>query len=306
MLAYILALTVGLGSFAMYMAAFFFPEVHRKNDFYWSGVGLFYALALWACAGRITGGVLLGQVASVSLIGWLGWQTFNLRHEQTSPQEKTEISPEVEEKIQGFSLTKLAQPLTERVSGLLRRQPQTGTTTTVETTSSAVKTVESQKAPQTPTEPTASSPTVTIIDNTTSPTAPALQETTPTVEETATVETAIDNTTSPTAPAPEETTPTVEETATVETDVTTGDTEMSESPELVRPEAPDAELVEDAQPHEGKAVRIPAEEIAPESELAPPAEDPGVGDVKDRQAKTELPPSTPSPSTEGDHPPEQA
>lgn len=305
MLAYILALTVGLGSFAMYMAAFFFPEVHRKNDFYWSGVGLFYALALWVCAGRITGGVLLGQVASVSLIGWLGWQTLNLRHEQTSPQEKTEISPEVEEKIQGFSLTKLAQPLTGRVSGLLRRQPQTDTTTTVETTSSKVKTVD-EGAPQTPTEPTASSPAVTIIDNTTSPTAPAPEETTTTVDETATVETAIDNTMSPTAPAPEETTTTVEETATVETDVATGDTEMSESPELVRPEAPDAEMVEDAKPHEEEAARIPAEEIAPESELAPPAEDPGVGDAKDRQAETELPPSTPSPSMEGDNPPEQA
>ena len=48
MLAYILALAVGLGSFSIYMAAFFFPEVHRKSDFTWSGVGLFYALIfLW-------------------------------------------------------------------------------------------------------------------------------------------------------------------------------------------------------------------------------------------------------------------
>jgi hypothetical protein len=41
MLAYFLALAVGLGSFSIYMAAFFFPEVHRKSDFTWSGVGLF-------------------------------------------------------------------------------------------------------------------------------------------------------------------------------------------------------------------------------------------------------------------------
>ncbi|MDY7015406.1 MAG: Ycf66 family protein, partial [Cyanobacteriota bacterium] len=61
MLAYILAIAVAFGSFAFYMAAFFFPEVHRKYDFLWSGVGFFYAFVLWICAGRITGGVLLGQ-----------------------------------------------------------------------------------------------------------------------------------------------------------------------------------------------------------------------------------------------------
>ena len=65
MLAYFLALAVGLGSFSIYMAAFFFPEVHRKSDFTWSGVGLFYALILWACAGRIT-------VLSC-LVKWRAW-----------------------------------------------------------------------------------------------------------------------------------------------------------------------------------------------------------------------------------------
>uniref|UniRef100_A0ACD5GY64 Ycf66 family protein n=1 Tax=Desertifilum tharense IPPAS B-1220 TaxID=1781255 RepID=A0ACD5GY64_9CYAN len=33
----------------------FFPEVYRKGDFIWSGVGLFYALVLWVCAGQIRG-----------------------------------------------------------------------------------------------------------------------------------------------------------------------------------------------------------------------------------------------------------
>ncbi|NES00783.1 MAG: hypothetical protein F6J86_44610, partial [Symploca sp. SIO1B1] len=46
MLSYVLALVIGLGSFAFYMSAFFFPEVHRKSDFYLSGGGLFYALVL--------------------------------------------------------------------------------------------------------------------------------------------------------------------------------------------------------------------------------------------------------------------
>ena len=76
MLAYILALAVFIGSFAIYMAAFFFPEVHRKGDIFWSGIGLFYALVLWFCAGRITGAVLLGQTASVALLVWFGWPKY--------------------------------------------------------------------------------------------------------------------------------------------------------------------------------------------------------------------------------------
>ena len=92
MLANILALAVGLGSLALYMVAFFFPEVHRKNDFIWSGVGLFYALVLWFCAGRITGAVLLGQVASVALIGWFAWESLTLRRQVTPVAEQTKIS----------------------------------------------------------------------------------------------------------------------------------------------------------------------------------------------------------------------
>lgn len=80
-MAYLLALIVGLGSFGLYMTAFFFPEVHRKFDFIWSGIGMFYALVLWVCAGQITGGVLLGQIASVALLGWFVWQAINLRRE---------------------------------------------------------------------------------------------------------------------------------------------------------------------------------------------------------------------------------
>ncbi len=96
MLAYILAFTIGSGSFALYMAAFFFPEVHRKNDFVWSGVGLFYALVLWVCAERITGGLLLGQTASVALLGWLGWQTFLLRR-QVAPLDQQTPLPTADE-----------------------------------------------------------------------------------------------------------------------------------------------------------------------------------------------------------------
>ncbi|HEY9665241.1 MAG TPA: Ycf66 family protein, partial [Coleofasciculaceae cyanobacterium] len=120
MLAYVLALLVGLASFAVYMAAFFFPEVHRKEDFIWSGVGLFYALVLWVCAGRITGGVLLGQMASVALLGWFGWQTLTLRRELTAPESRTAISPEVAGKLKGFSLTGVGQTLQQQFK---KKQP---------------------------------------------------------------------------------------------------------------------------------------------------------------------------------------
>ncbi|MBE9186417.1 hypothetical protein IQ270_17440 [Microcoleus sp. LEGE 07076] len=91
MLAYILALAVGLGSFSIYMAAFFFPEVHRKSDFTWSGIGLFYALILWACAGRITGALLLGQMAGVAMLGWFAWETLTLRRLVTPVAQQTPI-----------------------------------------------------------------------------------------------------------------------------------------------------------------------------------------------------------------------
>jgi len=95
MLAYFLALAVGLGSFSIYMAAFFFPEVHRKSDFTWSGVGLFYALILWACAGRITGALLLGQMAGVAMLGWFAWETLTLRRLVTPVAEQTPIPQSV-------------------------------------------------------------------------------------------------------------------------------------------------------------------------------------------------------------------
>jgi hypothetical protein len=91
MLAYVLALAVGLGSLAIYLAAFFFPEIHRKNDFIWSGVGFFYALVLWVFARRITGGLLLGHVASVALLGWSITQTLSLRRQVTPKTQQTPI-----------------------------------------------------------------------------------------------------------------------------------------------------------------------------------------------------------------------
>jgi Ycf66 protein N-terminus len=91
MLAYILAVLVGTGSVGLYLAAFFFPEIHRKHDFIWSGVGCFYALVLWIYARQETGGILLGQVTSVVLLGWFGWQTFKLRRQLVPVNQQTPI-----------------------------------------------------------------------------------------------------------------------------------------------------------------------------------------------------------------------
>jgi hypothetical protein len=91
MLAYVLALAVGLGSLAIYLAAFFFPEIHRKGDFVWSGVGMFYALVLWVFARRISGGLLLGHVASVALLSWSVSQTLLLRRQLTPQTQQTPI-----------------------------------------------------------------------------------------------------------------------------------------------------------------------------------------------------------------------
>ncbi|MFZ4639932.1 MAG: Ycf66 family protein [Nodosilinea sp.] len=78
-----LAIVVGLGSIALYGAAFFFPEIHRKHDFFWSGVGLFYALVLWLNGDQSSPTEILGHCASISLMGWWGWQTLTLRRRRT-------------------------------------------------------------------------------------------------------------------------------------------------------------------------------------------------------------------------------
>ncbi|HYW18237.1 MAG TPA: Ycf66 family protein [Nodularia sp. (in: cyanobacteria)] len=166
MLAYVLAFVVGLGSLAIYIAAFFFPEIHRKNDFIWSGVGLFYALMLWVFAPRISGGLLLGHVASVALLVWFGWQTLSLRRQLTPQTEQTPVpSPEtvkigIQEQIAKLSLQErlgqLQGSLGNIFSGTKNKAQQTITKKTPETPKTEAKTpVPAQK------------PVVEIIDRTT-------------------------------------------------------------------------------------------------------------------------------------------
>ncbi|QCS49139.1 hypothetical protein FEK30_06670 [Picosynechococcus sp. PCC 11901] len=87
MLAQILAIAVALGSGLLFLTAFIFPKLHRQDDFFWSTVGLFYALVLWVCAGQMAGAILLGQLASVILLGWFAWETLRLRQAIADPSK---------------------------------------------------------------------------------------------------------------------------------------------------------------------------------------------------------------------------
>nr|MDJ0715854.1 Ycf66 family protein [Prochloraceae cyanobacterium] len=150
MLAYILAIVVFLGSLAFYLAPFFYPEIHRKGDFYLSGLGLFYALVLWVCAGRITGSVLLGQIAGVSLVGWFALETAFMRRSLTQPQEQTEISPQVQEKIGNLLQTGWVAALVAPVIGLFR--PSESQPTYSQTEQTAVSQATPEPAVESPTQ----------------------------------------------------------------------------------------------------------------------------------------------------------
>lgn len=106
MLANVLAVLLGLGSLIFYIAAFFYPEVHRRSDFLWGGLGLLYAAVLWFGAEQMTGLVLLGQMVAVALLLGLGWQTLTVRREKTPVYQQTPIvlTPEV---MGGWAKSKL-------------------------------------------------------------------------------------------------------------------------------------------------------------------------------------------------------
>lgn len=264
MLAYILALAVALSSLGIYLAAFFFPEIHRKNDFIWSGVGLFYALVLWVCARRITGGLLLGQVASVALLGWSVTQTLQLRRQLTPSLQQTqlpstaEVKNTVEKQISKLSLPQRLLQFGKRDGGSAttakNRLQEQITDASLRTTSP--ETTQVSEAPTPP--PVIESPKVQVIDNRTSipPTqqtataSPQTQETataSPPTQETATSPPTTDSTevvletvaeSVPTLTEEEAIAQAVENTLAEDTPVQT--------PELVRPHPPDPELVEAA------------------------------------------------------------
>lgn len=265
MLAYILALAVALGSLGIYLAAFFFPEIHRKFDFIWSGVGLFYALVLWVCAGRITGGLLLGQVAGVALLGWSVTQTLQLRRQLTSSEGQTELpsSAQVKNTV-GEQISKLS--LAQRLSGFGKSVGGSATTakdrleqitdgskrqTSEEAsgaTASGAAGLGEAKAPQV----TEVAPSVQVIDNRTpippQPADTATAQPQP-ADMAATVQPHTPEGGAFVVSSPEaENEPilTEEEAIALAVENTLAEDTPAETPELVRPHPPDPELVEAA------------------------------------------------------------
>jgi Ycf66 protein N-terminus len=247
MLAYILALAVAIGSLGIYLAAFFFPEIGRKNDIYWSGVGLFYALVLWVCAKQITGGLLLGQVAGVVLLGWFALQTLQLRRQLTPQQQQTVVPSAAQVTSNVREQAAKISPL-QRLSQLGKKASSSATAAKEQ-----LQTKSNVKEAPTPPEPT---PNVEIIDNRTSPTpetaesvstpevkiAPEVEVIAPveSVESTDLVGAETQANSEPMADATIETTqPEVATTAEIESS-------SEQVPELHRPDPPSPELVEAA------------------------------------------------------------
>ncbi|NEQ97895.1 MAG: hypothetical protein F6K30_14440, partial [Cyanothece sp. SIO2G6] len=75
----LLMILIALGSFGLYMVAFFFPEVYRRGDLTWSGVVMVYAIALWLNPTPLSPFLLVAQVAAVALLGRFVWQNLELR-----------------------------------------------------------------------------------------------------------------------------------------------------------------------------------------------------------------------------------
>ncbi|MBD2436254.1 Ycf66 family protein [Nostoc sp. FACHB-110] len=180
MLAYILALVVGFGSLGLYISAFFFPEIHRKNDFIWSGIGLFYALVLWVFAPRIWGGLLLGHVASVALLVWFGWQTLSLRRQVTPQLQQTpvpsseEVTASLQQQVNKLSLQERLGKLQQGLGSVFSGAKNKAQKPVIKRTPDAAN----------------EKPAVEIIDKTTAiPEAPLTEEATPTTDTEATTET---------------------------------------------------------------------------------------------------------------------
>ena len=119
-------------------------DIHRKDDFLWSGVGLIYALVLWYCARNITGAVLLGQAAATALLVSYSWQTLKLRRAIANPERAAEIN--------NFSVL-------QKINSLLKRkQPTLQPTTPVEPTVTPKVTDREITLPDTPSQDTAQKP----------------------------------------------------------------------------------------------------------------------------------------------------
>jgi Ycf66 protein N-terminus len=116
MLPYFLATFMAIISLILYLNAFISPKIHRQDDFLWSGLGLFYALILWICSGRITGAVLLGQLAIIAVAIAFIWENRQLRKIITAESESNEV-------LEGVSLLSLITVFYTKLSELSKKKP---------------------------------------------------------------------------------------------------------------------------------------------------------------------------------------
>ena len=116
MLAYFLATIMAIISLTLYLNAFIRPKFHRQDDFLWSGLGLFYSLTLWICAGRITGAVLLGQFAVTFIAIAFIWENRQLRKVITANADSNQV-------LEGFSVLSLMLTSLSKLSELTKKKP---------------------------------------------------------------------------------------------------------------------------------------------------------------------------------------
>ena len=83
---------------------------------------MFYGLVLWVCAGSITGSVLLGQVVGVTLLGWFALETGYLRRSLTLSEEQTEITSQLQEKIDSALQSGWVADLLAPITGVVARE----------------------------------------------------------------------------------------------------------------------------------------------------------------------------------------
>lgn len=91
MASQVLAIAVGFSSVILFIASFFFPEVHRRGDLVLSWFMLFFALVLWFYQTEIQGGLLAGEAAGVLVLIWFGAQSLALRRATTPKKQRTPL-----------------------------------------------------------------------------------------------------------------------------------------------------------------------------------------------------------------------
>ena len=130
MLVYLLAIASGSGSLALFLTAFFVPEIHRKGDFLWSGIGLFYALVLWVLASQINGGLLLGETAGVAVLLWAILQVLQTRWKSVPIEQRSAPSVELVNKIEKVFSEEALQKLQAQTTAIAAKFDRSKTSKT--------------------------------------------------------------------------------------------------------------------------------------------------------------------------------